>query len=236
MAAGKAQLEARRVSLAVSAVLAPEDGGGADGGGGGGGGGGDGGDGGGGSGGGEARDAEEVRLCGVLQAAKERYHFEAETLKRLKTQCTALQGRVDGLRAASQAAFAYWWPLACEQAGLPCEHAGRPTLTVGAPDPPPPAPPPPSLPPSTTTTAHGSSPREAWGDAPAATTSAAASSSAAAAAAASVTSGGGGAMGSTTWLAVLSEPEAALAEFRQHHWDASRVRGARGARGCQWVP
>ena len=160
---------------------------------------------------GVGEDVEERRLCAELQQAKDLYHAQATELKHLKQQCTALQGRADGLHAAAEMAFHSWWPLACERLqvppppptgeggeGLPTashhppptsEPTPRPpTRALGLPPPPPPAHPPP--PP-------------------------AAAASAASAAAA---------MSAAAWLALLSDPHAALAQFRHKHWDAARAR------------
>ena len=231
IAALKAQVEARRVSIAVASVLppppssssssAPDHGGGyewhvdgiiekATGGG----------SGGGGSGGGsgeERKDEEEVRLCAELQQAKLKYHRLADELKHSKQRCSALQARCDGLYGASEAIFTEWWPLACAALG-----SGPPPALSS--QPPPPAtserhaaeasaqqrqstPPPP--------VERGERPREAWsGDRGAANRGAAASERGAPA----VVAAGGAA-----YLAMLEDPEAALAEFRRAHWAAEKA-------------
>jgi len=224
VASAKAAVEARRVSLAVASVLPSEDGG----------------EDGGSSAnaptnGSPSQDAEEIRLCIELQQAKQHYHAAHSELKMLKQQCTALQGRADGLQAAGEAAFRAWLPLACARHQLPppslegridtagassCDGATADATTrttelppaplawlprpaASASDPTPPQPPVPaplgmacssSAPPSTSATSA------------AATSHSATSHSASA------------------WLALLNEPEAALSEFRQSHWDPSKAR------------
>ena len=197
--AAKAQVEARRVSMAVASVL-PENGyewhvdgimrrgmeeGGA---------------------GGVPEppsDPEETRLCGVLLVAKEKYHKLSDELKRLKSQCAALQARSETLQASCENAFRTWWPLACEEHGLlPPAHAAvgvsqadahaaaeAAAEAVAA------------KAPRTLPTGQ----REAWGDA-------------------AQDASGGGKSGNSpkrsgaAWLALLNDPEAALAEFRANHW------------------
>jgi kinesin family protein 6/9 len=234
IAALKAQVEARRISVAVASVLpsgaivpsTPHRPGGGGGGGGGvaGGGGGavlplgadggangcgshvdgtmekaaasGGGDAAGGATGSELKDEEEVRLCGELQMAKQKYHRLADELKSSKARCAALKARTEGLYAASEASFKEWWPLACaanDAASPPpregsSAHPGPPVQPQPQPD----------------------APREAWTLAPIGE---------------NATDGGaaGGAVGDKARLAMLEDPEAALAEFRRTHWSSDKA-------------
>ena len=209
VSSAKSQVEARRVSMAVASVL--PDGGSS---------GGDAGyewhvDGimkhasssnGGGSSGDRAggsgepkQDPEEMRLCGELQTAKQKYHQLADELKRLKQQCSSLQSRSESLHAACEAAFVKWWPLACEEHSMLPPSAAA--MSEGVENRPPQqeaAMPQPS---------HGKK-REAWGEQPTAPPPAASSASQHTA---------------TSWLALLNDPEAALAEFRASHWEEGKV-------------
>ena len=245
VAAAKAAVEARRVSLAVASVLPAESGyewhvddllqqaaagtlspetaiaagasaaaGGREGGG---------------SpvGGAPAADREEVRLCEELVNAKTRYHSLAEELKRLKQQCTALQARSEGLHAACEAAFQNWWPIACEEHGLAAPGTNAATGgACGAADG--------GAAEAATSVSQGASQssrgREAWGEGGGASAGGGADGGGGGAdGGGGGADGGGGGAGDSTemdaaaWLGVLQEPEAALAAFRQSHWDSRKA-------------
>jgi len=182
------------------------------------------------------RDEEELRLCADLQREKERYRALADELKHLKHQCTALQARSDSLHAASEAAFHQWWPLACDEHGVP--HPAAASATGSG-----------SQLPATALCVSNDALRErevapalqghcheAWGDRRHAAVDRLTATP-------NVNSGGAGGIvdvadradashagisgsgsASTSWLAMLNDPEAALAEFRASHWDAAKVR------------
>lgn len=186
------------------------------------------------------RDEEELRLCAELQREKERYRALADELKRLKHQCAALQARSDSLHAASEAAFRQWWPLACEEHGVPPPPPSAASIADSG-----------SQPPAPTPHAYASDDaarkrgdalgsqgrcHEAWGDGlhPAVDGYGAAPhvDSGMAAGVVDVADSSdpphGGIPGtgapSAPWLALLNDPEAALAEFRASHWDSAKVR------------
>ena len=212
VAHAKGLVEARRVSLAVASVLpgdgmrdsAAADGHAADG-----------------SrsadragGGSHGGDTEEIRLVAELQAAKERYHMQAGELKQLKQQCTALGARAEGLQAACEAAFRKWWPLACQRLGLAVPTAGTQTDAADA-----------TIEPSDEPDARSRFVPAASGS----------SDSGGAGAAVMETAARG--VSSTqapvrphqscfepaAWLALLNNPEEALAEFRAHHWEQAKA-------------
>ena len=164
---------------------------------------------------GVGEDEEERRLCAELQHAKDLYHAQATELKHLKQQCTALQGRADGLHAAAEMAFHSWWPLACERLQVPpppTSGEGGEELPAAFHPPPPTSEPTPRAPPRAPPRATGLPPPPR--PAPPPPPPAAAASAAPVAAA----------MSAAAWLALLSDPQAALAEFRHAHWDAARAR------------
>ena len=193
--AAKGKVEAVRISLAVASVLPPDATGEADGEDGA---------------GGAVADAEELRLVSELQAEKERYRARADELKSLKSQCTALQARCATMQSACEAAFRQWWPLACAAHGVEaegevaagCGGASRPdgeamSATASAAREAEAAPP--------------RRPRAAWGEAR--------DEAAPAASDARAAPGVDGAR-----VAMLNDAEAALAEFRSHHWDGEKAR------------